>query len=236
MAFTDAALSWLNVVRLVTLLLTALLGWITYRSHLLLQEFQPDFNLLLSLPEIFVRLLLVGFCLLLTWLSGLSPTELGLDFANPQQMITIGLAVGLITVVVINLLTHWAIRRFGRQIYSPQVVKNILPHRPAEWFLVTLAFLPAVAMEELLFRTLWLGCFQPIIPVWLLILITSVLFGLMHQPQGQLGMILAGGINVVFAILFVWSGQLLLPLTAHYTTNLCQLLVAHYQRDWLENY
>ena len=236
MAFTDAALSWLNVVRLVTLLLTALLGWITYRSHLLLQEFQPDFNLLLSLPEIFVRLLLVGFCLLLAWLSGLSPTELGLDSATPLQMITIGLAVGLITVVVINLLTHWAIRRFGRQIYSPQVVKNILPHRPAEWFSVALAFLPAVAMEELLFRTLWLGCFQPIIPVWLLILITSVLFGLMHQPQGQLGMILAGGINVVFAILFVWSGQLLLPLTAHYTTNFCQLLVAHYQRDWLENY
>jgi hypothetical protein len=235
-AFTDAALSWLNVVRLAILLFTALLGWITYRSHLLLKEFQPDFNLLLSWPENLVRLLLVGFCLVLAWLSGLSPTELGLYSEKPLQMMMTGLAVGLVTVIVINLLTHWAVKRFGRQIYSPQLVQNILPQRPTEWILVALAFLPAVAMEELLFRTLWLSCFQPIIPLWLLILVTSVLFGLMHQPQGQLGMILAGSINVVFAILFVWSGQLLLPLTAHYTTNFCQLLVAHYQRDWLKSY
>ena len=51
---------WLNVARTGILLLTVLLGWVTYRSHLLLKEFQPEFNLLLSLPEVIVRLLLVG--------------------------------------------------------------------------------------------------------------------------------------------------------------------------------
>ena len=236
MTYPAAALSWLNVVRLAILLMTALLGWITYRSHLLLKEFQPSFNLLLSLPENLVRLALVGLFLFLAWLSGLPSTALGLYSQTPWQMIVAGLVVGLVTVGVINLLTHWAIKRFGRQIYSPKLIHNILPQRPAEWILIALAFLPAVAMEELLFRTLWLGCFRPIIPLWLLILFTSVVFGLMHQPQGLLGMILAGTINVVFAILFVWSGQLLLPLTAHYTTDVCQLLLAHYQRDWLESY
>jgi membrane protease YdiL (CAAX protease family) len=91
-------------------------------------------------------------------------------------------------------------------------------------------------MEELLFRSLWLGSFNQMMPWWLLTIGTSIIFGLMHQPQGQLGMILAGGINIFFCILFVWSGQLLLPLTAHYIANLFQLIVAYHQRDWLENY
>ena len=234
--FTAAAYSWLDIARISILLLTTLLGWVTYRSHLLLKEFQPDFNLLLSLPEFLVRLLLVGICLFLAWLSGLPAAELGLRPENPLRLVALGAAVGLATVIFINVVTHWSIEHFGRQIYSPQLVRNILPNRPVEWVLAGLALIPAVAMEELLFRSLWLGCFQQISPMWLLILATSIIFGLMHQPQGRLGIILAGVINIIFSILFVWSGQLLLPLTAHYTTNLFQLVLAHYQRDWLESY
>jgi membrane protease YdiL (CAAX protease family) len=91
-------------------------------------------------------------------------------------------------------------------------------------------------MEELLFRTLWIGGFGAVVPIPLLIIGTSILFGLMHLPQGQLGILVAGGINILFSILFIWSGQLLLPLTTHYTVNLLQLVIAYQQRNWLENY
>ncbi len=229
-------LQWLNVARLGVVLLTALLGWITYRSHLLLKEYRPDVNLLLSFPEIIVRLLLVAICLVLAWLSGLSAAELGLVFRNPLQTMAVGLGIGLVLVVVMNLVTNWCIRHFGRHIYSPLVIQNVLPHRPIEWVLAAFALLPAVLMEELLFRTLWLSGFNQVMPWWLLIIGTSIIFGLMHQPQGQMGMVLAGGINIFFCILFVWSGQLLLPLAAHYTANFFQLIVAYHQRDWLENY
>jgi membrane protease YdiL (CAAX protease family) len=228
--------SWLNVTRLGVVILTALLGWITYRSHLLLKEYRPDVNLLLSIPEIIVRLLLVAVCLGLAWLSGLPSAELGLVFRNPLQTLAAGLGIGLVLVVVLNLVTNWCISRFGRHIYSPLVIQNVLPRRPVEWVLAVFALLPAVLMEELLFRSLWLGSFNQMMPWWLLTIGTSIIFGLMHQPQGQLGMILAGGINIFFCILFVWSGQLLLPLTAHYIANLFQLIVAYHQRDWLENY
>jgi len=228
--------SWLNVARLGVVILTALLGWITYRSHLLLKEYRPDVNLLLSFPEIIVRLLLVAVCLGLAWLSGLPSAELGLIFRNPLQTLAAGLGIGLVLVVVMNLVTNWCISRFGRHIYSPLVIQNVLPRRPIEWVLAVFALLPAVLMEELLFRSLWLGSFNQMMPWWLLTIGTSIIFGLMHQPQGQLGMILAGGINIFFCILFVWSGQMLLPLTAHYIANLFQLIVAYHQRDWLENY
>ncbi len=230
------ASTWLNLVRLATLLLSIGLAWVTYRSHLFLKEYKPDFNVLLSLPDLIVRVGLVGLCLGLAWLSGLPATELGLIINQPSQTIGLGVGIGLATVIIINLLTTWSINQFGPHIYSPLVIYNVLPRRSIEWGLVALAFLPAVAMEELLFRTLWLGGFKGVVPMGLLIIGTSILFGFMHRPQGQLGMVLAGGINILFSTLFVWSGQILLPLSAHYTVNLLQLVVAYRQKDWLKEY
>ena len=227
---------WLNLTRLAILLLTAFLGWVTYQSNLLLKSYQPNFNLLLSPPEFFVRVLLVGACLFLAWLSGLPADQLGLMITNPLWNAGLGLGIGIATQVCIYSLTWWAVNHIGRHIYSPIIIRSILPSRPAEWIPVSLALIPAVAMEELLFRTLWLGVFGADVSLTLLIVGTSVIFGLMHQPQGILGVVLTGSINVFFCLLFIWTGTLLVPLAAHYTINLLQLIVAYYQRDWLENY
>jgi membrane protease YdiL (CAAX protease family) len=90
-------------------------------------------------------------------------------------------------------------------------------------------------MEELLFRSLLIGGFQTIVPLPGLILATSIIFGLMHLPQGKLGVFVSGAINMLFCLLFIWSGQLLLTLVAHYTVNLLQLMTAALlQPAWLE--
>lgn len=227
---------WLIFTRLAILLLTIFLGWITYQSNQLLKRYKPDFNLLLSPPEFIARLLLVGFCLFLAWSSGLSAQTLGLVSPNWLKSIGLGLTLGLATQIIIYLLTRWAIARFGREIYSPVVVQSILPKQPNEWILVSLALLPAVAMEELLFRSLWLAGFRAIIPLPLLIIGTSLVFGFMHLPQGVLGIILTGSINIFFCLLFIWSGELLVPLVAHYTINLLQLIVAYFNKSWLDEY
>ena len=227
---------WLLVSRLATLLFTGLIAWITYRSYLLLKHFQPDFNLLLSPPETLGRLVMAGICLGLAWLSGLSAADLGLAVDNLWSTIQLGIGLGLATQVAVYLITTWLIKIFGRHIYSPWLIRNILPDRPLEWLLVTLAFIPPVAMEELLFRTLLIGLFKPVLPITLLIIVTSIVFGLMHQPQGRLGMALAGIINALFCLVFVWTGQLLVTFLAHYCVNILQVVVAHFHRDWLESY
>lgn len=227
---------WAGISQAGIILLTAFLGWVTYRSHLILKSYRLDFNLLLSPPEQAVRLLLVGICLFLAWLSGLPAAQFGFIIKTPWQTLGLGVGAGLATLLLVNLLTGWAINRFGRDIYSPLIIKNILPRRPVEWPLTAVALAPAVVMEELLFRSLWLGAFGDVVSRPLLILGTSVLFGLMHLPQGWLGVILAGAINILLSLLFVWSGQLLTPLAAHYLVNLLQLVVAHRRREWLENY
>lgn len=236
MSIFNTPFFWLNLTRVAILIFTGLIAWMTYRSHLLLKEFRPDFNLLLSLPETIMRMLLVGLCLGLAWLSGLSATKLGLTVGNLWSSLGLGLAIGLVVQLAVNLITFQLVKYFGQDIYSPWLIRNILPRHRGQWLPVALAFLPPVAMEELLFRTLWIGGFQDIVPLPLLIIGTSIIFGAMHQPQGRLGMAAAGIINVLFSILFIWSGELLVTLVAHYVVNLLQVIMGHFQRDWLENY
>jgi membrane protease YdiL (CAAX protease family) len=202
----------------------------------LLKKYQPNFNLLLSVPENLVRVGLVGVCLLLAWISGLSREQLGLVAINPLWQVGVGLGVGLLIQLSLNVVMLLGIKKFGRAVYSPLVIRNILPQRPLEWLLVPLAFIPAVLMEELLFRSLWIGAFSPIMWVSVLVVGTSFVFGIMHLPQGILGATLAGGVNILLSLLFVQTGSLLTPLIAHYTINISQLILAHFQRDWLEKY
>ena len=217
---------WLLLSQLCTLLFTAFIAWLTYRSHLLLKEFNLDVNVLLSWPETVARTLMVGICLILAWMSGLTAEMLGLTVTNGWWSLGIGFVAGATTQWGLNLISQRAIRRFGRGVYSPTILNNILPKRRTEWLLVALAFIPPILMEELLFRSLLIGLFEEGIPLTLLILVTSTLFGLMHIPQGRLGIILAGTINVIFCVLFIWTGELLVTFVAHYTVNMMQLVTA----------
>ncbi|GAB4427473.1 MAG: hypothetical protein Kow0031_07520 [Anaerolineae bacterium] len=228
---------WLNLSRLLTVLFTAFIGYTTYQTHLLLKQIELDFNVLLSVPETVVRLGLVGLCLLLAWLSGQPAAALGFAPPGGWQPVALAIGAGVVIQLMVNGVTGLAIKLLGRNIYSPRLVLNILPKSHREWPLVALAFIPPVLMEELLFRSLWLGLFAGgAVPLALLVAVTSVIFGLMHQPQGRLGMVVAGGINIIFCLLFVWTGQLLVTFLAHYTVNLLQVVFAYHQREWLLAY
>lgn len=231
----DGVLSdlWLNLAQLLTILFTAFIGYTTYHTHLLLKKIELDFNVLLSMPETAARLVLVGLCLLLAWLSGQSAAALGMAPGGGWQLVALAAGAGVIIQLAVNGVTVLAIAFFGPQIYSPRLILNILPKHPGEWLPVALAFIPPVLMEELLFRSLWLGLFAAVIPPALLIVSTSVIFGLMHQPQGKLGMAVAGGINIIFCLLFFWTGQLLVTIVAHYTVNLLQVILGYHQRERL---
>jgi membrane protease YdiL (CAAX protease family) len=216
-----------------TLILTVFITWVTYRSAQMLQYIEVDFNLLLLPAENLLRVGLVIICLMLGWASGLPREQLGWISHTPLTDTAIGLGVGLAVQVPLNLLTNWAITRFGPHIYSPMVILGILPRNQDEWVPVLLALFPAVLVEELLFRSLLLGGLRLFVPVSVVLISTTLLFGWMHSPQGRLGMIMTAAVSLLLAGLFLWRESLLPPLLAHYTVNLLQLLVAHRHRDRL---
>ncbi|MBM3128127.1 MAG: CPBP family intramembrane metalloprotease [Chloroflexi bacterium] len=219
-----------------TLLLLAFLAWGTWRTALALREMTPDFNLLLLPAENLLRVGLIGVCLGLAWISGQSFAQFGWQSLDLSRDLLAGCFVGIVGALSVPRLTRGAIARFGAAIYSPIVVKSILPRNSREWFLVPLALIPAVLLEELLFRSLLLGGFGAFAPPLALAFIWSILFGAMHLPQGALGIVVAAALGLVLSILFLATQSVIAPFIAHYAINLLQLVWASRAQTWLGNY
>jgi membrane protease YdiL (CAAX protease family) len=219
-----------------TLLLLAFLAWGTWHTARVLREFTPPFNLLLLPAENLLRLALIGACFWLGMQSGQSFAQLGWQSVNLARDVLAGFFVGVGCALIVPPLTHWAIARFGTSVYSPLVVLNILPRNAREWALVPLALVPAVFLEELLFRSLLLGGFGTLAPPLVLALVWSLFFGAMHLPQGALGIAVAAALGVILSFLFLATQSLLAPVLAHYLINLLQLAWAAREKTWLEQY
>ncbi len=219
-----------------SILVLAALAWATYQSGRLLRSVPIRENLLLAPVENVVKAAVIALCAGLAAVSGLPPAQFGWVIAHPFEDLAAGILLGLSAQVVVNLVTSWAIARFGKGVYSPVVLKNIFPRSRREWLLVPAAMFLAVLLEEVLFRGLLLGGLSAFVPAPLLVVGLGCVFGVMHSPQGTLGMIVAALIGMILSLLFLWSGSLLAPLVAHYLLNLLQLIRAREEWRWLQEY
>ncbi|HQY90435.1 CPBP family intramembrane glutamic endopeptidase [Caldilinea sp.] len=209
-----------------TAALTALIGYSTVATAVLLRRWQPPGNPLLQRGDVVLRLALIGLCLGLGVLSQLSWATLGWTLPRPLRQLALGMGVGLGLGLSLYALSRGAQRLAGTRLYNAQFAALITPHSRAEFWLVLLALAPVVMLEELLFRSLLLGGLTPILPVYLLLIGGSILFGALHLPQGPVGMAGAGLASLVLGALFFYAHSLLAPLVAHYLTNLVQLILA----------
>src|SRR5690242_16772373 len=137
--------------------LTAALGWATYQSGRLLRAVPVSENLLLAPVENMVKGLLVLVCVGLGVLSGAPFQQLGWSLDNGWRDLALGTLAGLVTQLTANWITNRAIKIWGKDIYSPVVMKNIMPRTRPEWLLVPAALALGVILEELLFRSLLIG-------------------------------------------------------------------------------
>ncbi|MEZ4730926.1 MAG: CPBP family glutamic-type intramembrane protease [Caldilineaceae bacterium] len=209
-----------------TLALVAFISYGTYATARLLRTWQPDRNLLLLPAENLVRLVLIGLCLVLGLLSGVPAAQLGWVFPAVGDQLLWGSLWGVGLALFFYWSTRWFIAQTGQRFYSSVVIQAITPQRRVELWLVLLAMLPVVLLEELLFRSLLIGGFAHLAPVSLLVIGWSILFGLLHSPQGVWGMVGAGLAGLLLGALFAYASSLLLPLVTHYVTNCLQIIQA----------
>ena len=209
-------------------------GYGVYATHRLLRTWQPDHNVLLTAGENILRLVLIVFCVLLGLISGLrAKTSSGWRFSAGNATTSIGLASGCLLALFFYGATQWVIQRSGQRFYSSVVIKAIVPAERTGLLLVSLAMLPIVALEELLFRSLLVGGLTPLLPASFLVIATSLLFGLLHLPQGLWGITGATLAGLLFGLLFIEQGSLLAPFIAHYVANIVQVGQAMRLRDQL---
>ncbi len=206
-----------------TLSLTLFTAYGAYRTSLLLKHWRPDRNLLLLPAENFVRWVMIAACIGLGLLSGLPAEQLGWAWTELGRNLLLGLLLGVGLALLFYFTTSWFVDKTGTRFYSDRMLEYVVPANRRDFFWVALAMVGVALLEELLFRSLLLGGFLPILPAWLLLIGSALLFGVMHSPQGLWGMAGAGLAGLFFGLLFLWSGSLVLPLAVHYVTNMAQI-------------
>ena len=230
-----------NIFVIGTLTLLALLAFLTYQSAIILRRFVPQDNILLNPAENGFKLFFAALCGGLVWLSNLPPRAFGLAYDVPTLVrdILIGLLVGAVAQLLVNIGSEAAVKAFGDNIYNDLVMRNITPREDATaltWLAVSGAMIIAVLVEELLFRGLLLGGFGWLLGggAWYIILTValSILFGSLHLPQGRLGVYGAGLLSVFLSALFLLTGGLIAPIVAHFVINILQVIKAHRERIW----
>lgn len=206
--------------------LVAVIAASTVRTGRLLRTWTPPFNLLLSLPENLLRLGLIGVCVGVG--AGLGPGggPLGWGVTHLVRDLGIGMAVGLALAAGLAPLSWAALRHWGTDIYDDRMLRNIIPASRREWPGVLVALLPAAALEELLFRSLPLGGLGWLISAEWLLWPLALFFGLLHWPQGGLGVAGTTLVAIALSLLFLATGSLWAVLAAHYAMNVAQVVVA----------
>lgn len=221
-----------------TLALIAFFYWMAYQSEKLMKTVEVQGNLLLSIPEFIFKLVILGICSgIISTLTVQNPEKyIGWPVDSPGLDVIIGAALGVAIQFVVNVVSVLAIRIFGKSIYDPKVMKSVVPKRQREWFLILLPLLLSVAVEELIFRSMLIGGFSLVVNPWIMAVASSIIFGIMHSPQGRLGIIMTGVIGFVFATIFIISGSLVMVITAHYIINFMQILRAKEDLAWFERF
>ena len=163
--------------------------------------------------------------LALAWFSGVPPAALGLaDVGVTSVGIGVGLGVGL---YLASEAGSYLTDRLGVE-YDERLRELLAPEGPAEWALLLLVILPIVAGgEELLFRAALVGVVGAGfgVPAWVLVVGSSVLFGLGHSAQGTLGVAVTAALGIVLATAFVLTGSFLVVFVAHYVVNALEFVV-----------
>jgi len=211
---------------IITFGLAGFLGYSTFATARLLRTWRPERNLLLLPQENALRVALVLVCIGLGLLSDVQPATLGWQWQHWQSDALLGLGVGAVLALFFFTATRLLLRLGGGRYYSPSILEILLPKNRREFWLVLLAFLPSVAVEELLFRSLLIGGLSPLAPSIHLVIGVGILFGLFHSPQGLWGMTGAGLAGVIFGLLLLGTGSLTAPLVAHFVANSLQIALA----------
>src|SRR5690606_9263296 len=134
---------------------------------------------------------------------------------------------GLLLALIYYWSTRWVMARTGLRFYSTKLIRLIVPRNRREFAVMLLVMLTVVLVEELLFRSLLIGGLMPLVPAWALVVASSVIFGLMHSPQGLWGMLGVSLGGLLLGWMFVATGSLVMPLVCHYVTNMAQIAAAY---------
>lgn len=186
-------------------------GYIRLKKLLALPSVDSKEKLALYAVTIAFQWILVAVVAWRALTRGITLQELGLG-SQPWFGI---LAAGLFGALLIGGLQWLNLRRIGRmEGPAPELLRKLairlLPVNLLEYLPYSALAITAGVCEEFVYRGFGIAAFfKAGVPMWLVVIVSSVLFGLAHAYQGKAGIISTGVFGVLLAIGRLWSGSLI---------------------------
>lgn len=191
------------------------------------------------------RIIVVEWLATAVAVAAVAPTNLAIIRGAALPGLTTGLskispafAAGLVIGLVIGMLALLLLRmrRSRSQQPSPQswgrdALKRIaffLPVSSRERLWFALACVTAGICEEILYRGFLIGYLHSLpwgLTLQAALILSSVVFGVLHNSQGILGVFSIGVIGFLFGLLFFYTGNLIVPIVLHTLIDLRILLM-----------
>jgi len=161
----------------------------------------------------------------LIWINNERPFEnLGLDIST-YWSIWLGLILFILGLAYI-LYIYYSIKNDANQRSSLRAklkVSEVSAYVPRtkndfRWFIIL--SISAGICEELLFRGFLMWYINEFSSIIIAVILSSVLFGLGHSYQGLKGVLQAGGIGLVMAVVYIFSGSLWIPIALHISVDI----------------
>ncbi|HET8898574.1 MAG TPA: CPBP family intramembrane glutamic endopeptidase [Rhodanobacteraceae bacterium] len=178
---------------------------------------------------------MAAILLLVFFVLGWTPQQLGLRLPTFNLHLGSGFVVGMVAAAVGGMLLGMFAasrqKRRGAVAVTPAMndaVARLLPHTPTERRHYALLSVTAGVCEEIVWRGVLLAALVAIFPqapTWVLLLPMPLMFGWAHWYQGWSGVLVTGILGAVFTGLYAVTGSLLIPIILHALVDLRGLLI-----------
>lgn len=168
-------------------------------------------------------LLALAFGLALWW---------DIDLLGRIELTQTALALGAAAAIVPNLglaLAAWT----GRAAWmtdlrerTAKLMRRVFGVRPGAGAALAVAY--GGVAEEFLFRGVLIPALSPYLSTWPAVVLVGIAFGMLH-PVSRLYVVLASLLGIFWGALYVWTGNLLVPMIAHALNNVIALV--YYSRQ-----
>ncbi len=110
----------------------------------------------------------------------------------------------------------------SKQIDALGKLRYIAPQNSHDYQYFIPVSITAGIVEEFLYRGFAFWYLAHFMPIWAVVVVSSVAFGLGHSYQGVSGMVRVTLIGLAFGAFYVWTGSIWLPMLAHAILDIVQ--------------
>lgn len=180
---------------------------------------------LVATSSIVRDLALLSLVFYFVWRNREPIARLGWDFRNAGRDVPLGILLFPLFTVATGLLDS-ALRRLGLSGTSGPMASFLVPHSPAEFVLAGILVVVVAIVEETLFRgylMLRIGGLSR--SPALAVVLSSIIFSLGHGYEGASGVITVGVMGAIFALVYLWRGNLAAPMTMHFLQDFIGIIL-----------